>query len=188
MGTLQVKLAEQRQKLAELQQSIDFIPQVEADAVRLSRDYEITKTRYLALIERRESARMAQKVEKSNSALLFRVVDPPVVPLLASEPNRPLLLAGVIAVALVAGIGWSVLRFLLYPTFVDFKQMQKMIDLPVLGTIRLQMTPEKRRQRTVDMTVFLLVTMLMLATFMVVTIYQQQGSLYLRKLISGLGA
>ena len=94
VGTLQVQLAEYKQQLAELQDSIDMIPQVEADLAKLNRDYDITRERYLALVERRESARMAQKVEQNNSELIFRVVDAPVVPLLPSGPNRPLFLSG----------------------------------------------------------------------------------------------
>ncbi|MGB5473953.1 MAG: GNVR domain-containing protein, partial [Gammaproteobacteria bacterium] len=184
VGTLQVQLAEQSQKLAELQQSMDIIPQVEADLVRLNRDYDITKQRYLALVERRESARMAQQVEKNNSALIFRVVDAPVVPLLPAGPDRPLLLAAVFLAALAAGFGWCVFRFLLYPTFVDLKQLQKMIDLPVLGTISLQMTPEKRRQRRLDMASYLMVLVVMFGFFGAVVLYQQQGSLQARQMLA----
>ncbi|MEZ5543324.1 MAG: GNVR domain-containing protein [Pseudomonadota bacterium] len=184
VSTLQVQLAEQRQKLVELQQSVDIIPQVEADLVKLNRDYDITKERYLALVERREAARLAQKVEKNNSEIIFRVVEAPVVPLLPSGPRRSLLLFGVFAVALMAGVGWSLLRFLLYPTFVDFKQLQKMIDLPVLGTIALQMTPEKRRQRRLELTSFLLVVLLMFGFFGGVVVFQQQGSGQVRTLIA----
>jgi len=186
VSTLQVQLAEQRQKLAELQESVDIIPQVEADLIKLNRDYDITKERYLALVERRESARLAQKVEKNNSQIIFRVVDAPVVPLLPSGPNRPLLLSGVFLAALLAGVGWSILRFLLYPTFVDYKQLQKMIDLPVLGTISLQMTLEKRRQRRVELTSFLLVVVLMFGFFGGVVVFQQQGSGQVRTLLAEL--
>ncbi len=184
VSTLQVQLAEQRQKLAELQQSVDIIPQVEADLVKLNRDYDITKGRYLTLVERRESARLAQKVEKSSTGIIFQVVDAPIVPLRPSGPNRPLLLSGVFLAALLAGLCWSVLRFLLYPTFVDFKQLQKMIDLPVLGTISLQMTPEKRRQRRVELTSFLLVVVLMFGFFGGVVVFQQQGSGQVRSLLA----
>lgn len=184
VSTLQVQLSEQRKKLAELQQSVDIIPQVEADLNKLNRDYEITKGRYLALVERRESARLAQKVEKNNSEIIFRVVDAPVVPLFPSGPNRPLLLSGVFLAALLAGLGWSILRFLLYPTFVDFKQLQKMIDLPVLGTISLQMTPEKHRQRRVELASFLLVVVLMFGFFGGVVVFQQQGSGQVRTLLA----
>ena len=184
VSTLQVQLSEQRQKLADLQKSVDIIPQVEADLNKLNRDYNVTKARYTALVERRESARLAQKVEKNNSEIIFQVVDAPVVPLFPSGPNRPLLLSGVFVLALFAGMGWSIFRFLLYPTFVDFKQLQKMIDLPVLGTISLQMTPEKRRQRRVELTSFLLVVVLMFGLFGGVVVFQQQGSGQVRTLLA----
>ena len=187
VGTLQVQLAEQRQKLAELSKSIDVIPQVEADLVRLNRDYDITKSRYLALVERRESARMAQKVEQNSSELIFRVVDAPTVPLTPSAPNRPLLLAGGFLAALLLGFGWTVFRFLLHPTFVDFKQMQKMIDLPVLGTIGLQLSPEIRRQRTIHLTTFLLSLSLMLGAFAAAILFTRQGSVQFRMLMQALG-
>ena len=187
VGTLQVQLAEQQQKLAELKGSIDIIPQVEADLVRLNRDYDITKSRYLSLVERRESARMAQKVEKNNSELIFRVVDAPIVPLLPSGPNRPLLLTGVFVAAILSGLAWMVFRFLLHPTFVDFKQMQKMIDLPVLGTISLQLSAEIMRQRRLHLMTFLLVVLLMFGSFAAAVIYQQQGSVQVRMLLSAFG-
>jgi polysaccharide chain length determinant protein (PEP-CTERM system associated) len=187
VGTLQVQLAEQRQKLVELKKSADIIPQVEADLVKLNRDYDITKERYLALVERRESARLAQKVEENNSDLIFRVVDAPVVPLFPSGPNRLLLLTMVLVAALGAGLGWSGFRFMLYPTFVDFKQVQKMLELPVLGAISLQITPAKRHQRRVDMATFLVGIVLMMVVYGGVVMFQQQGSTHVRALIASLG-
>jgi polysaccharide chain length determinant protein (PEP-CTERM system associated) len=187
VGMLQIKLAEQRQKMAELEKSIDIIPQVEADLSKLNRDYDITRERYLQLVERRESARMAQKVEQNSDGLMFKVVDAPVVPLLPVGPKRVLFLAGVFLVALAAGFGWTVLRFLLYPTFVDFKQMQKMIDLPVLGSISLQTTPESRRQRGLHLTTYLLAVLLMCGSFAAAVLYSQQGSAQVRMLIASLG-
>jgi protein tyrosine kinase modulator len=186
VSTLQVQLTEQNQKLQELQQSVDVIPQVEADLAKLNRDYEVTKDRYNALVTRRESARLAQKVETNNSQVIFKIVDNPVVPLLPSGPNRPLLLTGVLVLALLAGTCWSILMFLLYPAFVDFKQLQRMIELPVLGTISLQMTPEKRRQRVIDLTSFMLVVVLMFAFFGGVVAFNQQGSMHVRTLFEEL--
>lgn len=187
VGTMQIKLTEQRQKLAELEKSIDIIPQVEADLAKLNRDYDITRERYLQLVERRESARLAQKVEQNNSELIFRVVDAPVVPLLPVGPNRILYLAGVFIVALMVGLGWTVFRFLLHPTFVDFKQMQKMIDLPVLGAISLQVSPEIHRQRKLTLTSYVAVLFLMVGTFVAAVLYSQQGSVQVRMLMASWG-
>jgi polysaccharide chain length determinant protein (PEP-CTERM system associated) len=187
VSTLQVQLAEQNRKLAELQESVDIIPQVEADLIKLDRDYDITKQRYLTLVERRESARMAQKIEQNNSQIIFRVVDAPVVPLMPSGPNRPAMLMAAFLAALGAGLGWSIFRYMLFPTFVDYKQLQKMVDLPVLGAISLQVTPQKRRQRRIALSSFLLVVMLMFGMFGGAVIYQQQVSAQVRMLLAELG-
>ncbi|MEN8205328.1 MAG: XrtA system polysaccharide chain length determinant [Pseudomonadota bacterium] len=187
VGKLQIMLAEQQRNLEELQQSIDIIPQVEADLAKLDRDYQLTKKRYLNLVERRESARLAQKVEQNSNEITFKVVDAPVVPLIPSSPDRPLLLAGVLVAALAAGAAWSVLMFLLFPTFVDFKQLRKAIDLPVLGAVRLQMTGEQISHRKTQLTSFLLAMSLLFGVFGGVLLLEKPGSAQVRALISEIG-
>jgi polysaccharide chain length determinant protein (PEP-CTERM system associated) len=187
VGKLQIMLAEQQRNLEELQQSIDIIPQVEADMAKLDRDYQLNKDRYLSLVERRESAKLAQKVEQNSNEITFKVVDAPVIPLIPSAPNRPLLLAGILVVALGAGAAWSVLMFLLFPTFVDFKQLRKAIDLPVLGTVRLQMTDEQVRHRKTQLTSFLLAMSLLIGVFGGVLLLEEPGSARVRALISEIG-
>jgi len=187
VSSLQITLAEKQQKLKELQESVDIIPQVEADLAKLDRDYEVTKERYLTLVSRRESASMAQKVEQSNRDVLFQVVEAPLVPVSPSGPDRVLYLAAVTVLALGAGLGWCVLMFLLYPTFVDFKQLQKMIDFPVLGAISMQVGPEQKRSRRLHLSTFLLALLLMFGVFGGVVFYQQQGSEQLRMLLAGMG-
>ena len=187
VGKLQIMLAEKQRNLEELQQSIDIIPQVEADLAKLDRDYQLTKERYLSLVERRESARLAQDVEQNSSEITFKVVDAPVIPLIPSAPNRPLLLAGVLVVALGAGAAWSLLMFLLFPTFVDFKQLRKAIDLPVLGAVSLQMTNEQTSHRKSQLTSFLLAMSLLFGVFGGVLLLEKPGSAQVRALISEIG-
>jgi polysaccharide chain length determinant protein (PEP-CTERM system associated) len=187
VGKLQIILAEQQRNLEELQQSIDIIPQVEADLTKMDRDYQLTKERYLSLVERRESAKLAQKVEQNSNEITFKVVEAPVVPLIPSAPNRLLLLAGVLVVALAAAGGWSVLMFLLFPTFVDFKQLRKAIDLPVLGAVSLQMTDEQISHRKTQLTSFLLAMSLLFGVFGGVLLLEKPGSALVRSLISEIG-
>jgi len=187
VGKLQIMLAEKQRNLEELQQSIDIIPQVEADLAKLDRDYQLNKDRYLSLVERRESAKLAQSVEQSSNEITFKVVDAPVVPLIPSAPDRPILLAGVLVAALAAGAAWSVLMFLLFPTFVDFKQLRKAIDLPVLGSVRLQMTGEQIHHRKTQLTSFLLATSLLIGVFGGVLLLEEPGSAQVRSLISEIG-
>jgi len=184
VGRLQIKLAEQQQKLEDFQNSIDIIPQVEADLAKLNRDYEITRERYLSLVERRESAKLAQEVEQSNSTIAFRVIEPPVIPVLPAGPQRLLLLAGALVAAMGAGAGWALLNFLLYPTFVDAKQVKTVLDKPVLGSVMLHLGPDQKRSRRLKLANFLLSVVLLLATFGGALMFAEQGSEYLRALLT----
>jgi len=187
VGRQQILLAEQQGNLEKLQRSVDIIPQVEANLVKLNRNYEIIKDRYLRLVERRESARMAQKVEQTSSDITFRVVDAPVIPVLPSGPDRAILLVAVLLAALGAGAAWSLLMFLLFPTFVDYKQLRKAIDLPVLGAVSLQMTNQQRQHRTLQLRTFLLAILLLLGFFGGVLWYQEPGSILVRSVITDIG-
>lgn len=187
VGRQQILLAEQQGSLEKLQRSIDIIPQVEANLKKLNRDYEITKERYLKLVERRESARMAQKAEQNSNQITFRVVDAPVVPVLPSGPDRPILLAAVLLASLGAGAAWSLLMFLLFPTFVDYKQLRKAIDLPVLGAVGLQMTHQQRQHRILQLRTFLLAILMLLGFFGGVLWYQEPGSMLVRSVINEMG-
>ena len=187
IGKQQILLAEQQQKLKKLKESVDTIPQIEADLTRLNRDYEITRERYLSLVERKESARLAQKVEQNSNEINFQVVDAPVVPVLPSGPDRLLLLSAVLAVSVGAGVAWSLLMLLLFPTYVDTKQLRKIIDLPVLGSIGLQMTDEQQKLRLVRLRTFLLSVLVLIASYGSVLFYQEQGSMLVRSFISDIG-
>jgi polysaccharide chain length determinant protein (PEP-CTERM system associated) len=187
IGKQQLLLAEQQQRLKTLQESVDTIPQIEAELSRLNRDYEITRERYLSLVERKESARLAQKVEQNSNEINFQVVDAPVVPVLPSGPNRLLLLSAVLAASLGAGVAWSLVMMLLFPTFVDYKQLRKLIDLPVLGSIGLQMTDEQQKLRVMQLRTYFLSVLVLIASYGSVLFYQEQGSMLVRSVISDIG-
>ena len=64
------------------------IPEVEAQLVRLNRDYTVVKTEYETLLQRLESARMNQEVQADKKDVTFKVLDPPRTPLAPSSPDR----------------------------------------------------------------------------------------------------
>jgi polysaccharide chain length determinant protein (PEP-CTERM system associated) len=163
--TLKIQLAASEARVKKLRDSIDVIPEVEAELSKLNRDYEITRGRYLDLVERRESARLAQSAGQNTSDITFRVIEPPIVPLRPSGPNRLLLLTGVLVAALGAGLGWSFLRYLLQPTFIDSQQARQSIGLPVFGSVSLHISPEHRQKRRTQLITFLS------AVFMLVCVY-----------------
>jgi polysaccharide chain length determinant protein (PEP-CTERM system associated) len=184
--TLKVRLAEQESHVEKLKASIDIIPEVEANLAKLDRDYQITKKRYLDLVDRRESARLAQDAGQSSSDISFRVIEPPIMPSRPSGPRRLLLLAGVCVAAIGAGLGWGLLRYLLLPTFIDSRQVRSNIGLPVLGSVSLYLSPEHRKDRRLQLVTFLSVAVLFLGVFGAVLWYKDTGTALVGAIISGL--
>jgi polysaccharide chain length determinant protein (PEP-CTERM system associated) len=181
---LKTRLAEQLQQVQKLKESIDVIPEVEAQLAKLNRDYEITKERYRALVERRESASLAQNVGQSISDVNFRVIDPPVIPIQPSGPKRMLLLAGVLVLALAVALGWSFARYMLQPTFIDLNQLSAKTGLPTLGAVGLYLSPEHKMQRRAQLVSYVLVSFLLAVVCAGALIFNHEGTELARKLIS----
>lgn len=163
--TLKIQLGDHLARVDKLKSSIDVIPEVEAKLSRLNRDYQVTRERYLSLVERRESALLAQNAEKSTSNITFRVIEPPIIPVRPSGPNRLLLLTAALAAALGAGLGWCYLRYLLQPTYIDLKQVRLKTGFPVLGYVSLFLTPQHKRKRQLQLISFLLATVLLTGVY-----------------------
>ena len=184
--TLKIQISEQESKVEKLQASIDVIPEVEAQLSKLNRDYEVTRGRYLDLVERRESTQLAQDAGQSSSDITFRIIEPPIVPSSPSGPKRLLLLAGVFVAALGAGLGWGLFRYLLHPTFLDSRQLRSETGFPVLGSASLYLSPEHRKKRRLQLVSFLSMAVLSLGVFGGVLWYRDTGIALAGTIISGL--
>jgi polysaccharide chain length determinant protein (PEP-CTERM system associated) len=110
-------------------------PAVAAEANRISRDYEVLKTKYDELLQDREEMRLRGQVENERSSFRFEVIDPPTVPRAPAAPNRPLLLLGVLFAGLAAGAGAAFAMGQLRSTFATTAKLERAMDLPVLGAI-----------------------------------------------------
>lgn len=92
------------------QAKMDAMPVREQEIVNVVRDYEMSKTFYQALLEKKMGADMAADLEKRQKSERFTVLDPARIPEKPYRPNRPALnLIGAVA-AVTLGI---VLVFLL---------------------------------------------------------------------------
>ena len=174
--TLKIKLMEQKNLVENLKQAVDILPGVEAKLAKLNRDYDITRERYLDLVARRESARLAQEVGQSGNNINFRIIDPPRVPKKPVGPNRLLFLTMVFFAAISAGLGWGFLRYLVQPTFIDVSQIRDKIGLPVLGAVGLFVTAEHKKKRQIQLTGFLMVFSLLVVAYGGVMVFSGPGS------------
>lgn len=142
---LQGRVDQHRRTVEQLEGMAQRVPEVEAELARLNRDYETIKANYEKLLQRRESARLAQELESKTDGVQIRVIDPPQVPKLPSSPNRLLFLSGVLIVGLGAGIGVAFLMSQLHTTYATVQRLRENFVFPVLGSISAIMTEEEQR-------------------------------------------
>jgi polysaccharide chain length determinant protein (PEP-CTERM system associated) len=121
------------------------LPDVDAKAKDLDRDYEIIKKNHDELVQRREAALLSQAADEQADRTQFRIIDPPQVPLLPSFPNLPLmfslvLVAGV-AVAVALPIGYE----LLLGTYASASRLRS-LGLPVIGAVTFVPRPNAQRR------------------------------------------
>lgn len=110
------------------------IPDIEAKAKSVDRDYDLVKANYDELVKRRQAATLSQAADDQADRTQFRVVDPPEVPIAPSFPNRPLLYSLVLLLGLGGGIFVPILLLQMKPTFSSVSSLRE-LGLPVIGSI-----------------------------------------------------
>jgi polysaccharide chain length determinant protein (PEP-CTERM system associated) len=118
----------------ELERLARAAPHVQAELQNLNRDYDIVRKNYEELLARRESLQLAGAARNESDRMRIEVVEPPIVPTIATGPNRQLFAIGVLAAGLGAG---AVLVFLLIQLDRGFYTIHDLraLGLPVLGGI-----------------------------------------------------
>lgn len=165
IGSARAKLADAENRLSQSKAAAQTVPKIEAEFTQLNRDYDINKKNYEALVARRESAAMSGDMESKSGIGEFRVIDPPRVAPQPVSPNRPLLLAGVLAASIAAGLGVAFLLNQLKPTFFDGRSLRAYTGMPLLGSVSLLVDPLSRARNRKAVLAFSSSSVLYLALF-----------------------
>jgi len=110
------------------------IPDIDAKAKDLDRDYEVIKRNHDELISRRESATLSQAADDQADRTQFRIIDPPQVPQNPAFPNLPLMFSVVLVLSLGAGLAFPVAIELFRSTFSSALRLRG-LGLPVIGAV-----------------------------------------------------
>ena len=174
-ATLHAQVADQQRKVRELQTTVEKVPEVEAKLSRLNRDYSVTNTRYESLLQRFESARLSEQAAQSSDDIKFRIIDPPIVPREPTGPNRLRFATMVLFAGFVVA---AALAFLLHdtrPTFLTAKSLRDVTGLPVLGTVSMKWQPKQLFRLRVEFASFVIVALLLVATYGGVILFEDAG-------------
>jgi polysaccharide chain length determinant protein (PEP-CTERM system associated) len=102
IADLRTQLEEHESKAGGLHKLVDTAPQVEAEYAQLSRDYDVNKAQYAALLSSYDKSKLGQRADDAGS-VRFQIVQPPTVSFKPVSPKRPMLLAAVLVAALAFG-------------------------------------------------------------------------------------
>lgn len=183
---LQSETASQRKLVDDLRNKVDVIPDIEARLTELTRDYNVNKAQYDALLQRLESARLTEAAEESTS-IDFRFIDPVDVTTFPVGPNRPLLMTGVLIVALGFGGMLALLLSFMRPVFFSIRSLEKHYRVPVLGGIQYVTTPASRHAQRVTMITFFGGLFAVLGLYAALLLFNQAGARAVKQLAMLIG-
>lgn len=135
VASLNVRVKNYTDRIAELQDSLDRVPDVEAKLTALTRNYNITKDKYEQLLSRKESALISQSVDDSSDDIKFRIIDSPRIPQKPSGPPRAIFLSIVLVIAIALGGGASLFASQVSPVVSSSKELLQLTDIPVFGVV-----------------------------------------------------
>jgi len=137
-------------QIAAYQKKIDAVPLREEQLVELTRNYDISKANYQALLDKSFSIGMAADLEQKQKGERFTVLDPAQVPQKQVKPNRKKL----IPLSALFAFGLSILSVLVKETLspaikteIELKSLLP-VSAKVIGLIpRIEIAADARRER-----------------------------------------
>ena len=145
---LAAQVASQKQQIADLKKNADKITDTQVKLSQLSRNYDVTRKQYDDLVARLNKAQMSEDATQTGNNLKFRVVSPPIVPLLPVGPHRVLFLLVVFLMALGIGGAFAFFMHKIKPVFTSLKSLREFGGYPVIGALSLiESAPRRARKR-----------------------------------------
>ncbi|GAB4529881.1 MAG: hypothetical protein Tsb0010_11800 [Parvularculaceae bacterium] len=157
-----------RNQIAELETFVARMPTIEIERQRMQRDLQVAQENLQKLIDRREQARFAQRLDVETSIVEFRVIEPPTRPNAPTDPNRLVLRTGVLAAGLGGGGALAIGLGILMGTYSSRAQLIRSVGRPVIGSVRRTTLPSDRPRWFLEAMIFWSAVLALLAAFAVV--------------------
>jgi len=147
VASMRARVEEYTARYNSLKALSNSLPEVEAALAQLNRDYQVNKTNYQRLLERRESAKISSELGSATELMSFKIIDPPTVPEVPAGPDRSSIYSLVFIAALAVGIGVALILSQLRPAFHSQNTLREVTGIPVLGSIPMIWTIQEKSYR-----------------------------------------
>ncbi len=167
----QERRARLREKLDLYEKRILAIPGVEQEWLILRRDYDNAIKKYKEIKQNQLQAEVSEKLERDSMGERFSIIDPPELPSMPIEPDRPgIILLGTV-LSLAGGVIFAAFREFMDRTIRGAKAVTRLLQAPPLSVIpRIENRQDLLRRRNsrrwaIGLPVILLLLIILLAHF-----------------------
>lgn len=172
VAELRQQLVQSEMKVGALRRQLNAVPEVEAELARLNRDYDVTKQKYVELVQRRETATLSEQADRTGT-VKFDVIEPPAAGLQPVSPHRAPLLVAVLLGGLLVGAAVTWLLNQIKPVFYSVRTLTEVAGVPVFAAISRTWMDRHRQQRRSELLRFSAATVLLFITFGFVFLIQE---------------
>jgi polysaccharide chain length determinant protein (PEP-CTERM system associated) len=176
------QIAERAARVNEMRSKMETMPEVEAELAQLTRDYDVLRERYAALLKQFETAKLSESVGQTEQ-IEFSIIDPPTALSAPVSPPRFLLLVGVLVMGLGAGGALAFALSKLNPMFDSLSSLEAATGLPVLGAVSVTWLDRRKERRRSEMLRVAAAGAALLVVFVVVLAARNAGSHFLTGLV-----
>jgi uncharacterized protein involved in exopolysaccharide biosynthesis len=117
------------------QKRIEDIPKREQELAILTRDYDLMKTNYQSLLDKKIQAQMAENLERKQQGEQFKVLDLARVPEKPIKPDPMRIFLIGIFMGFASGLGLAWFRESLDQSFHSYQEVEAYLGIPVIATI-----------------------------------------------------
>jgi polysaccharide chain length determinant protein (PEP-CTERM system associated) len=165
IASVNVRVRNYSSKLDELERQRNIIPDIEAKFAGLNRDYEITKSKYEELIDRREAMDLSSRADESQQDVQFKIIEPPYVPIKPSGPPRIALYSLVLLGGIAIGVFMAFARSQLGPVVTSALQLKTISNFPVFGLVSHTQKDTLLKQNKKHLLYFLILSAMLMLCF-----------------------
>ncbi|TXH36097.1 MAG: hypothetical protein E6Q98_12665 [Rhodospirillaceae bacterium] len=160
INAVEQQLREAQAKSAEIEDRLIKSRALERDYEALKRDYDAAVTQYMAVKGKEDEAEIARNLEAEQMVTKLSLIEPPLKPVAPIKPDRVLLLAAGLLMAVVAGIGLGIVSDLMAGRVNGARQLTRLAGgapFAVVPVIQSQADVRHSRVTTISSLVLIIV-------------------------------